>query len=205
MRSCLQAWNEKLFRVPQSFPPSFCSQFGCFYTKTPSPRAALLSVTAGAITRIILEFTLPKDGSFVMPYNYEEYYDYGTAASANLPTFVDPGDGSIPQWNPAVEACEQEQFKDFSGVDSLTAFLTSILVFVSVQALEHSRGGKPLFTFAGLTPYEKGTEKQYIDKTEKTAAGSEENVQADKVVEAANERSSENEGEQEEGEQELAC
>lgn len=34
--------------------------FGCFYTKNPRPAAAFASVLTGIITRIILEFTLPK-------------------------------------------------------------------------------------------------------------------------------------------------
>jgi hypothetical protein len=110
----------------------------------------------------------------VLPYNHPEFYNYGTAASADLPIFVDPGDGSVPQWDPTAQACKQKQFKDFTGVDSLTAFLVSILVFVGVQYLEHLRGGKPLFTFPGLVPYEKEKEKEHgLDKTVK--AGEQEN------------------------------
>ena len=169
-------------------------------------------MSAGASTRIILEFALPKDGSFVLPYNYEEYYDYGTAASANLPTFVDPAGGSVSQWEPTAESCEQEQFKDYTGVDSLTAFLVSILVFSSVQYLEHSRGGKPLFTFAGLVPYEKGVEKVKIDNTNKTDDVSSGLKEVDEVVEGKvdslpdNKSVSEGEldsGEQDSGEQDL--
>ena len=34
--------------------------FGCFYAKNPRPVAAMLSILCGAITRIVLELTLPK-------------------------------------------------------------------------------------------------------------------------------------------------
>jgi hypothetical protein len=163
-------------------------------------------VCAGASTRIILEFALPKDGSFILPYNYEEFYDYGTAASADLPTFVDPAGGSVPQWDPSAQPCEQSQFKDYSGVDSLTAFLVSILVFTSFQVLEDSRGGKPLFTFAGMEPYEKGGEKQSNDSTVEIADASSGDKQADKAVEAIDDsipaNKSVSEGELDLGEQE---
>jgi hypothetical protein len=138
-------------------------QFGCFYVKNPSPRAALLAILFGALTRVILEFTLPKDKSLLLPYNYDEYYAYGTAASANLPTFVDPGDGDIPQWDPSVETCEQTQFEDYTGVDSLSAFLMSIVVFCTVQYWEILRNGKPLFTYPGMEPYFREEFKEEID------------------------------------------
>ena len=140
--------------------------FGCFYTKTPSPRAALLSVLSGVITRVVLEFTIPKDGLLILPYNYPEFYDYGPAASAAFPTFFD----ADVVWDPATEPCEAEQFEDYTGVDSLSAFLCSILVFVGVQLIENARGGKALFTFPGLEPYEKDLKKhEHPDETNATA------------------------------------
>merc|ERR1712232_1231467 len=39
--------------------------FGCFYTKKPSPLAALLSIISGILVRVVLEFTLPKDGFLI--------------------------------------------------------------------------------------------------------------------------------------------
>jgi Na+/proline symporter len=126
--------------------------FGCFYAKNPSPRAAFCSVVCGAIVRILLEFLLPKDGFLLMPYNNIIFYNYGTAASVNLPKFFDVDDALW--WDPKVEVCEQEQFKDFTGVDSLSAFLCSILVFTGVQLIENKLG-RPLFNFPGLVPYRK--------------------------------------------------
>lgn len=47
--------------------------FGCFYTKKPSPLAALLAILAGATTRVILEFSLPKDGFVLAPFPGDEF------------------------------------------------------------------------------------------------------------------------------------
>jgi hypothetical protein len=88
-----------------------------------------------------------------MPYNNIIFYNYGTAASVNLPKFFDVDDTAL-WWDPTVEVCEQEQFKDFTGVDSLSAFLCSILVFTGVQLIENKLG-RPLFNFPGLVPYRK--------------------------------------------------
>jgi hypothetical protein len=126
--------------------------FGCFYAKKPSPRAALISILGGAITRITLEFALPKDGSLLLPYNSPEFYDVGMAASTGTPIFFDVPVGD--QWDNAAEPCMQEQFKDFTGVDSIAGFLVSLILFTSIQLLEHLKGG-PLFTFPGGQGYEK--------------------------------------------------
>jgi Na+/proline symporter len=145
--------------------------FGCFYVKNPSPRAAFLSTLTGATTRIVLEFALPKDGSLLLPYNMDEFYNYGSAASAGVPVFVDPGVAGTSQWDPVAQVCEQEQFKDYTGVDSLSAFLVSIAVFVLVQGIENYRGGKPLFTLPGMNPYEKDEKNDdatMVDKSSKT-------------------------------------
>ena len=141
--------------------------FGCFYTKYPSPRAAFCSVLGGVITRVTLEFALPKDGLLLLPFDHPEFYDYGTAASAKLPVFIDAPPEDV--WNPAEEPCVQEQFEDYTGVDSLAAFLCSIILFVGVQALEQW-GGKPLFNFPGMEGYEKelGEEPKFVDGTERT-------------------------------------
>jgi Na+/proline symporter len=143
--------------------------FGCFYAKNPSPRAALCSVMTGVIVRVTLEFALPKDDSLLIPYDYPEFFNVGPAASTLLPTFVDGPVGSV--WDPTVEVCEQEQYKDFTGVDSLSAFLASILVFLFIQFVEHKQGGRALFTFPGDKGYDKdlgqADEVEYpvLDKT----------------------------------------
>jgi hypothetical protein len=124
---------------------------GGFYAKKPSPRAAFCSVVVGAVTRVVLEFVLPKDGFLIYPFNAPEFYDYGSAASANFPPFFDMEQDML--WNPDAEPCTQQQFEDYTGVDSLTAFGAAIIVYLTVQFLE--RNGKVLFTFPGLEPYDK--------------------------------------------------
>ena len=107
-----------------------------------------------------------------MPYNNIIFYNYGTAASVNVPTFFDVEDPAL-WWDPTVEVCEQVQFRDFTGVDSLSAFLCSILVFTGVQTIEH-RLGRPLYNFPGLVPYRKDLSEP---------GDSEKVVEADKAVE----------------------
>lgn len=63
--------------------------FGCFYAKNPSPRAALCSVLTGVVVRVVMEFSLPKDGYLLLPFDSPEFENYGPAASAGLPPFVD--------------------------------------------------------------------------------------------------------------------
>ena len=50
--------------------------FGCFYASDPRPNAAFLSVICGALTRIIMEFALSKDGYLLLPFPEDEYLDY---------------------------------------------------------------------------------------------------------------------------------
>ena len=68
--------------------------FGCFYAKNPSPRAAFCSVLTGVTTRVVLEFTLPKDGYLLLPYDSPEFENYGEAASSKFPPFVDNATGA---------------------------------------------------------------------------------------------------------------
>jgi len=124
--------------------------FGCFYAKNPRPSAAFLSMVCGASTRIIMEFALPKDGYLALPFDGPEYLNYGPAASTRLPTFIDGNETEV--WNPVTEPCDQSRYSDYTGVDSLTSFLVSLVVYTSVQTIENATG-KPLFTFAGLEGY----------------------------------------------------
>jgi Na+/proline symporter len=162
--------------------------FGCFYTKTPRPNAAFLSILSGATTRVVLEFTLKKDGYLLLPYEADEFLDYGEAASAKLPPFIDAPAEEV--WDPSTEMCDQQGFEDYTGVDSLSAFAVSIAVFVLVQFLEDKFGR--LFTLPGLEPYEKElghsgekddnetvTRSEYLDTSERgTDISSKENKDA---------------------------
>lgn len=136
--------------------------FGCFYTKKPSPLAAFCSILAGVFTRIILEFTLPKDGLLIAPFDGEEFQNYGTAASSAVPPFWDFPEAD--RWNPDAEPCVQESYADYSGADSLAAPIACLIVFVLVQFLE--RNG-PLINFAEdgpMAPYMK--DGQGLDRDE---------------------------------------
>lgn len=126
--------------------------FGAFYNRKPSPRAAFMSILAGGTARVVMEFVLPKDGFLLLPFGGDEFLDYGTAASANFPVFFDEPPEFL--WDPAVEECSQPRFEDYTGVDSLGAFLLSIVVFVLFQAIE-DMSGFPAFAFPGMVPYEK--------------------------------------------------
>ena len=116
--------------------------FGCFYTKTPSPLAALCSILTGVVVRIVLEFALPKDGWLIMPFPGDEFLDYGSAASTAFPTFFDVSANDM--WDPATDTCEQPRFNDWTGVDSLAAPIAGLIVFVVVQWLERDA---PLVNF----------------------------------------------------------
>jgi hypothetical protein len=135
--------------------------FGAFYVKNPSPRAALVSILGGAVTRIALEFALSKDGSLLLPYLDDiEFLDYGPAASTLPPPFVN----ATEVWDPIEEQCDQRTFEDFTGVDSLAAPLVSLILFISVQFLEHIRK-KPLFEFPGGVGYDKFHGRVGYDKS----------------------------------------
>lgn len=140
--------------------------FGAFYVKDPSATAALLSSVTGAVARIVLEFALEKDGTFLLPYRYDEFKKYGPAASLKMPTSVDGNETTV--WNPETEQCVQDgSFKDYSGIDSLTAFFASVVVFVVVQVIETRVIKKRLFRFPGDQGY---------DKMDEEAEGKEEKV-----------------------------
>lgn len=118
----------------------------CFYVRNPSPRAALVSMVGGAITRLALEFTLPKDGSTTLPFRNPAFLNHGSAASTALPTFVDAMVNAT--WDPARESCNADYYKDFTGVDSIAAFLVSLTLFITIQTWEANHD-YPLFSFPG--------------------------------------------------------
>lgn len=171
--------------------------FGVFYSPgTPSPRAAFVSVVAGAATRVVLEFALPKDGFLLLPFNEEEFYNYGAPTSSKYPTFYDLPPEEV--WDPATEPCEQEQYEDYTGVDSLASFLACLICFVGVTALEHCIK-KPLFDFPGLTGYEKeiSNDDPFVDQV-KAPQHEDETKQFDKSSEEDGVQGQENTQDQQE-------
>lgn len=118
--------------------------FGAFYTRNPSPLAALCAIITGAFVRVFLEYTLPKDGFVILPFPGDEFLNYGVAASTAYPTFFDQPQEEL--WDPTIEGqeCIQERYHDWTGVDSLASPIAAALVFMFVQWLE--RNG-PIFNF----------------------------------------------------------
>jgi hypothetical protein len=139
---------------------------GCFYTKNPSPRAALMAVIGGSVARITLEFSLPKDGLLLLPFPGEYFLDFGPAASSLLPSFmdVDPSE----HWNPEVQPCKQETLRDFTGVDSLAAPVVALVIFVLIQYFENRVYHRSLFSFPGDAGYEKYSSDASAKDTEPT-------------------------------------
>jgi hypothetical protein len=126
---------------------------GCFYTKNPSPRAALVAILGGALTRIVLEFALPKDGYLILPFPGDFFLNVGPAASTLFPAFIDvPAD---EHWNPEDQPCDQDRYEDFTGVDSLIAPLVALMLYTTIQTLENVVMKKALFSFPGGVGYEK--------------------------------------------------
>lgn len=106
------------------------------------------------------QFVLPKDGLLLLPYQVDEFLNVGPGASTAAPSFIDvPAED---HWDPEVEPCVQDYFKDFTGADSLAAFTASFLIFVTIQFWEY-RLGRPLFEFAGSKGYIKDVQKQQLE------------------------------------------
>jgi len=126
--------------------PLFCA----FYVKDPSPLAGLLSIWGGCLLRVILEFSLTKDGFLLLPWGKDEYLDYGPASSDLYPGWFDVP--KADKWTPST--CEQKEYEDWTGVDSLAAPVFSFVVFFVIHFAEKSMG-KPLIDHPLLKPYNK--------------------------------------------------
>eukprot|EP01084_Bolivina_argentea_P291301 500634_1 len=71
-----------------------------------SSSAALISIIGGCLIRIILEYSLPKDGFLIFPYDGDEYLDYGKVSTSLYPGFFDVNQSE--KWNS--DNCKQNQF-----------------------------------------------------------------------------------------------
>jgi Na+/proline symporter len=129
---------------------------GCFYAAHPSPRAALLAILGGAVTRSTLEYTIPKDGYLIMPYDDPAFMSVGPAASIYPPGFIDTNQTT---WNPDVQPCQEVPYEDYTGVDSLAGFAVCLSIYLSVQFVENRRR-KPLFRFPRDHGYVKDTKER---------------------------------------------
>jgi len=93
----------------------------------------------------------------------------GPAASDKLPVFIDADPSNY--WDPDTEPCDQRRFEDYTGVDSLSSFVICLVLFLSIQFIEHKLG-KPLFRFGGDEGYIKDTTEHPL-KGKRTAAAME--------------------------------
>lgn len=92
----------------------------------------------------------------LLPFQYDEFLNYGVAPSEKLPLFWDAPADAI--WDPASQPCVQTRYDDYTGTDSIASFVAAVFVFTAVQTMENRRGGKPLFDFKGLRGYRKDIE-----------------------------------------------
>ncbi|GLI60824.1 hypothetical protein VaNZ11_002935, partial [Volvox africanus] len=117
-----------------------------------SPNAGLLACLSGSAVRLILEFTLPKDGSLVAFGKYA--LQYGPALPG-LPAFmqIDAPDqqSSVRVWDPDTLKCDQRPLRDWTGLDSLISPAVSLLVFVGVALFEHFWPGRDILFFISKT------------------------------------------------------
>jgi len=101
--------------------------FTAFYVKDPSPNAGLAAMVGGSTLRVILEFTLPKDGSLILPFKRDSFLDYGKPKSSLFPTFFDVPEAD--KWSRGEDQCEQTRLRDFTGVDSIVSPIFSLICF----------------------------------------------------------------------------
>lgn len=71
-------------------------------------------------------------------------------------------------------------YEDYTGVDSMSAFFCSVIVFVTVQFLEYKMQ-RPLFRFPGDAPYDK-METEEVSPTAEFEVGVEGSVKVDDEV-----------------------
>ncbi|PNW87979.1 hypothetical protein CHLRE_01g009400v5 [Chlamydomonas reinhardtii] len=165
-------WVARIFHVPMTLTACFIAAWaynpayllvvafdivlaGCLvpllaavYYPRGSPNAGLLSCLGGSILRLILEFTLPKDGSLVIAGKYAFLYGSGLPG---LPSFMtitpESAAADAGVWNPDTEVCDQPPMKDWTGLDSLVSPAFSLFLFVSVSVFERYWPGIDILFF----------------------------------------------------------
>lgn len=117
--------------------------FATYWGQRCSPNAGLLSVIAGGVTRVVLEFTLPKDGSLVAFGTYAKQFG---PAIPGLPAFLEVQPPSAAAtagiWDPDKETCDQKPMSDWTGLDSLVSPVVCLLVFLTVHFIERGCGAE---------------------------------------------------------------
>ena len=93
--------------------------FAAVYWQGCKPLAAFVAMFGGALTRGILEFALPKDFLLLLVGSYARSFGPGSYAGINVETGV-----------PLAGWCPQFHLQDFSGLDSIIAPVTSLVLLV---------------------------------------------------------------------------
>jgi Na+/proline symporter len=96
--------------------------FAAVYWKNCNPVAACLAMVSGSLTRVILEFSLPKDGLLVLVGTYAKTFGPGAYFGIDLDTGA-----MLP------DACPQRRLEDWTGVDSLVSPCVSLLALLIFQ------------------------------------------------------------------------
>lgn len=102
-----------------------------------TPSGAIIGTVLATFARTILEYTLPKDGSLVMPFG-SYGFDYGDG-QPGVPGFVDSPD----VW--AKDTCEQQRLDDWTGVDSLISPGICMIVTLLFSYIELKTGKNALW------------------------------------------------------------
>ena len=134
------------------FAGAVVPMFAAVYWKKCNPLAAVIAMVGGSITRLILEFTLEKDGLLLLVGSYARTFGPGA--------YLDPYFASAP------ESCPQKDLEDWSGVDSLISPGVSLFLLLVCQFLpvpDH-----PLFKAVAPPPEDddKSTSKRHAGFSE---------------------------------------
>jgi hypothetical protein len=150
--------------------PLFAAIYG---KKTVTPGGALAGVLGGVMMRVILEFSLPKDGSLVAPFGS---YSIGYAdAVPGVPAFIDvPNAASSTSLSTTWDdtTCGAPQLEDWTGLDSLISPVFATICMMLVSFIEIRRGRKTIWTFlppSWLEPFEEAHGDLSVTKAQASA------------------------------------
>lgn len=101
---------------------SVIPMFAAVYWKSCKPLAAFMAMFIGSLSRLILEFAVPKDGLLLLVGKYALSFGPGAYGGINVET-AEP----LPGW------CPQFKLADWTGIDSLIAPAISLVVLLIFQ------------------------------------------------------------------------
>ena len=111
--------------------------FAAVYWNTCKPFAAVAAIVAGSMTRLILEYALPKDGLLLLLGDYAKTFSGGLLdynLFVQFTDFPDPAVNPNGTFTPSDEAlqaaCPQYDLEDWTGVDSLVSPFVSLAFLI---------------------------------------------------------------------------